>query len=592
MKNRVINRILACFLAATIILDIGFVSYSAEDTTKSVNTSAASAQVENSVAMLNYLTVVTQEINASKNSRLFLEEAYSSLINNTSPNAIDKRTKTQLNDMLDTIDAYRMIDVKRDRLKYIYEQNQAQALREAVPNPLGLLASVQSFSLRSLVTSIVYMAIDSKTSYDSAMAQADMQYLQDGWELDDAETNALTESREQLFNYMIDIVHEYKIPDKDALSEEAVNEFVKCRNNTNTARRIQFLESNKKKYENFGEYWLLCAKSYYEDGNYQSCLDAIDKYDSMNINIFRKDHNYADVLPLAIASSEEVYAKKPKCEEKIRYYVEQLTNNLESEDWSLRYFAAQTYLDLYAKSNKKEDIQTAYKLTEDNVNHLIDEQNTKNSVYLNPVVKKEIPKNLSSAKQKEIKQYNKMLEETRKKELPPVYEPLYLNCDLLFALADKLNLDKSDKSRMEKILHGGESPLFLTAPLDNTYYFTDKSEEQTYDINYNKGELILPASILSDHSKIVLKINDAGTTTVIDDWKIDKVKRGKENDISSFMATYKSETAKKYKYQKGMTIDITVIPVDGRSCKEIKAKYVIQEKKILFVPTLEFERTK
>lgn len=119
--------------------------------------------------------------------------------------------------------------------------------------------------------------------------------------LDDAETNSLTESREQLFNYMIDIVHEYKIPDKDALSEEAVNEFVKCRNNTNTARRIQFLESNKNKYENFGEYWLLCAKSYYEDGNYQSCLDAKDKYDSMNINIFRKDHNYADVLPLAIA---------------------------------------------------------------------------------------------------------------------------------------------------------------------------------------------------------------------------------------------------------------------------------------------------
>ncbi|WP_051209144.1 hypothetical protein [Butyrivibrio sp. WCD3002] len=592
MRNRVINKILACVLAATIVFETGYVCYATEDDTTTVDTTATSSQVDNSIAMLNYLTVVTQEINASSNSRLFLEEAYSSLINNTSPNAIDKRTKTQLNDMLDTIDAYRMVDVKRERLQYIYEQNQAQALREAVPNPLGLLASVQSFNLRSLVTSIVYMAIDSKASYDTAMAQADMQYLQDGWELDDAETNALTESREQLFNYMIDIVHTYNIPDKDALSEEAVNEFVKCKNNTNVARRIQFLESNKKKYENFGEYWLLCAKSYYEDGDYQSCLDAIEKYDSMEINIFRKDHNYADVLPLAIASSEEVYGAKPICEEKIRYYVEQLTNNLETEDWSLRYFAAQTYLELYTKSKNKADIQTAYKLTEDNVNYLIDEQNTKNSVYLNPVVKKDVPKNLSSAKQKEIKQYNKMLEETRKKELPPVYEPLYLNCDLLFALADELSLDKSAKSRMEKILHGGDIPLFLTTPLDNTYYFTNTADEQSYEFSFDKGELILPASILSDRSKIVVSITDGKNMTTIDDWKIDKVKRGTEKDISTFKATYKSEKAKKYKYIEGTTIDITVVPVEGSSCEEVEAQFVAHEKKFVVIPTIEFERTK
>ena len=41
----------------------------------------------NAIAMLNYITVLTQDINASKNSRLYMEEAYSSLINNTYPNA-------------------------------------------------------------------------------------------------------------------------------------------------------------------------------------------------------------------------------------------------------------------------------------------------------------------------------------------------------------------------------------------------------------------------------------------------------------------------------------------------------------------------
>ena len=33
--------------------------------------------------MLNHLAVLTQEINASQNSRMYMEEVYSMLINNT-----------------------------------------------------------------------------------------------------------------------------------------------------------------------------------------------------------------------------------------------------------------------------------------------------------------------------------------------------------------------------------------------------------------------------------------------------------------------------------------------------------------------------
>ena len=50
----------------------------------------------NSMNMLNHLTVLTQEINSSKNSRLYLEQAYSSIVNNYNPNAIDDRTLGEL----------------------------------------------------------------------------------------------------------------------------------------------------------------------------------------------------------------------------------------------------------------------------------------------------------------------------------------------------------------------------------------------------------------------------------------------------------------------------------------------------------------
>ena len=97
---------------------------------------------------------------------------------------------------------------------------------------------------------------------------------------------------------------------------------------------------------------------------------------------------------------------------------------------------------------------------------------------------------------------------------------------------------------------------------------------------------------MSDRSKIVVSITDGKNMTTIDDWEIDKVKRGTEKDISTFKATYKSEKAKKYKYIEGTTIDITVAPVEGSSCEEVEAQFVAHEKKFVVIPTIEFERTK
>ena len=63
------------------------------------------------LAMLNHLTVLSQETNDSKNSRLFMEQAYSELINNTYPNSVDNNTLSRLTRLTDTMERYRMIGV-------------------------------------------------------------------------------------------------------------------------------------------------------------------------------------------------------------------------------------------------------------------------------------------------------------------------------------------------------------------------------------------------------------------------------------------------------------------------------------------------
>ena len=180
----------------------------------------------NSVNMLNYMTVLTQRVNQSPNNQAFLEDVYSSLKNDLYPNAVDSKTQAQSTNLLDTINGYRMISVKRDRLEYIYEQNRAQALRQAIPNPMGLLSAVQSGHILKMAASVLYMAVDAKSSYDAATSQADLQYLKDGWELDDELADELHNSTINALNYMYNMVREYDLPGDYALNDESVEAFV------------------------------------------------------------------------------------------------------------------------------------------------------------------------------------------------------------------------------------------------------------------------------------------------------------------------------------------------------------------------------
>lgn len=126
-------------------------------------------------------------------------------------------------------------------------------------------------------------------------------------------------------------------------------------------------------------------------------------------------------MPKAIVAASEVYSE----EEYIIVadkFLRILMENTESTEWSLRYFAAQMYLDLYAKTN--------------------------NGQYMTEA-------------------YNKLLKTERKTELSAVYEPLVLNCDLLFALAEKKDITAPEKSKIEGILEG----TFLVETYANRYTF-------------------------------------------------------------------------------------------------------------------------
>lgn len=126
------------------------------------------------VNMLNYITVLTQGIHASNGSRAYLDSVKFTLQNNLSLSAIDSETQKQINNLWKTIDGYSMASVKRERIEFLYEQNKAQAMKSAIPNPLSMMNTVQAGNALKLAASVLYMAIDAKSSYERATTEADL----------------------------------------------------------------------------------------------------------------------------------------------------------------------------------------------------------------------------------------------------------------------------------------------------------------------------------------------------------------------------------------------------------------------------------
>lgn len=546
------------------------------------------------ISMLNYLTVLSQEINASSNSKLYLDNAYSSIVNNINPNAVDSDSMYQIRTLLNTINAYQSILTKRERLQYIYQQNQAKAIQEAIPNPMSVLNVVEATNPAKALIAVVYMAVDSKSSYDAYVSEVENKYMQDGWELDDEATENLHESRSEAFEYMVEMCNKNGLDGKLALNEDAVRDFVKWESEPNVVRRIDFFEKTQNTYKAYGKYWLVLAESYYEVGDYQKCLNCINKYEKMNIVTFRKDCDFAKTLTVGLAAANEekkgvFYIRTAE------HFLNLILGNIENDDWALRYVAAETYIDLYAKTNNEVYLETAYKLAEENVNYLIDEQYSKNATYLADIEKQVAKKTDTDSVKKEIKNYNKWIEEERKVELPPVYEPLVVNCELLFGLAEELNVSASAKKKVDTMLHAEDKPLFLTAQLENEFWFNSVQQFVPAEISFEGDKIIIPANLLAQGTKIKATITRDKESTLFEDWTLEKVDRGKEITVEKFDAVYKSNSIKRYDFKNGDIIKIEIIPSENSPYEKIEYSYKasVQKKlKVLSDVTFKLENVK
>ena len=465
-----------------------------------------------SIAMLNYLAAETRAIVSSSNSRLVLEDTYDKLINNINPAIVDEKTQEYLETMLDRIGNFRILSLQRERLHYLFENQQALLFEESLPNPLYLLA-LRAKNPLSVLVSTALMTADSLAKHQSAKNNAELNLLKGNWELDDKESQELYALRLRAFDYMVETARNNNLDMTDTLSERAIDSLVSCTKDENLQRRRQVLERSRALYAKYAPYWLVLADTYYDLGLYRECLDATAGYETVCAPVVRKDRDFAQVLPKVIDAVSQVHGTSRTYLDLSRTYLEKLIAHTAETDWALRYFAAQAYISMAGTSRREENLYAAYEILLDNVTCLSREQEALLEKYARPIDER-IPEGTSKEKEALMKKIISELKKIRRTELPPMHEGLRLNYLTLFELMRERNVSEQERFRVNAIVDKA-----FVNKIMRQKYFGEKYEMSIGSLELNKYNIrlynvpVVCVSPLRAAVKIT-EIND-GTETVI-----------------------------------------------------------------------------
>ena len=387
-----------------------------EEPDSSEPTGLSKAQ-KNAAAMFNFLALIAEEINASDNGQLFLETA-NLVTSHIKGNLLDSDAQEMIQKLIDTIKRNQLREKKRDLINDLYERERAKSIWRVIAHTAQDSGGVHSTDVVGISTAVGLAIIDFAASGYTYSTDSESAYLLDGWELNEDAINAFYECRNSVFGYRISVIKKYDLANDYLVTQDLIQRFVEWEHKENINQKIQHFEAEQEVYQYFGPYWLELTKCYFEKEEYEKCLEALQQYQNLEIEIFSRDDYYAKALPSAIAAASHVLEGDEYIHFAEKALIE-LRNNIEHKqgDWALQFFAAEAYVDLYQRTDNLEFLRIAFEIVKNNVNILAGGQETLRKAYLQDVSEIPGPSNESAEAEELRVAYNKKLKENREKRI-------------------------------------------------------------------------------------------------------------------------------------------------------------------------------
>lgn len=153
----------------------------------------------------------------------------------------------------------------------------------------------------------------------------------------------------------------------------------------------------------------------------------------------------------------------------------------------------------------------------------------------------------------------------------------------------KLRISQAEKDHIEGILSDGDNSIFLTKPIRNIFTFNPTN--LFFSSEYDKDELTLPVSCVSQGAKIKVTVTSGDKSVVYEDWKIDEVERPKK-DFSSFKVVYTSKKAGDCKWHKDSQVKVEIFNGEYSDSAPVVINFKVSKykhRKVVW-DTVEFEQ--
>ncbi len=280
--------------------------------------------------------------------------------------------------------ALKLVDIQRERLEFLHEDKQKSSLIALVPNALSVATVAITTGLKNplgAIIGVVGTAVSSVSSYLDAKNQANLEYMQSQWELNDQEMDILLELGKGIYDYKCQIATSLNIPTELTLSTEDLEAFVNFRNEQNAAARYIKLLNLDKRLEILPDFWMELALTAYELGNYEATLSYIEKFEEIYFPVIYHDSDYAHLL-MVKSDCINMLPSKTKYQ-KLEKIGDLLLAHIGAEDWQGRFYVLSLYMEVFRATNDVEILKKAYCLFPSILVEIGDEYSSDLASYLN-----------------------------------------------------------------------------------------------------------------------------------------------------------------------------------------------------------------
>ena len=137
-----------------------------------------------------------------------------------------------------------------------------------------------------------------------------------------------------------------------------------------------------------------------------------------------------------------------------------------------------------------------------------------------------------------------------------------------------MQITTSKKAEIEAILQTKTNGVFLSKIVNGKYSFNTVAGN--YSIEFDKSEIVVPVALLTDASKVTVKVTDNNKTVTFDDFTVTKVMR-KGDTVDTFYAHITIKKIKDYAWTKNSKVTVEVY--NGESYETLKFRYKVKEYK-------------